>query len=290
MTYATAEECVRTYAQLCFAFGPTARKKRAFFFVLKKIVMVYLTPVERLRVALVSVAFARGAAALKRSAHFSRELMVTDGLDRIKAVRSRFPSLEDVSVDLSYGLHAPILAKLCTFTFVTKLVLRDNDIAVLPDVIGELTNLKELWLSSNEIETLPTSIRRLTALETLNLHGNILASVPRSISSLKALTTLSLGNNCIRTLPDWICGMTTLTVLHLHKNELTRLPDTICQLARLDTLYLSNNALTSLPETIVMLTNITDLNIYDNPLHTCTQSLEMEAWLEAHDGCDDDMW
>ena len=112
--------------------------------------------------SLVSVAFGRGAAALKRSAKFGpNQLVLADGslaLDRVEAASIRFPALEDVSVNLGCALsdskgftdarRAPILAKLCTFTFVTKLVLRYNDIAVVPDAIGALTNLKELDLGA----------------------------------------------------------------------------------------------------------------------------------------------
>ena len=115
-------------------------------------------------------------------------------LDRVEAASIRFPALEDVSVDLigalsdrkgfTYASRAPILAKLCTCTFVTKLDLDDNDIAVVPDAIGALTNLKELNLDGNKIATLPASIGRLTALETLNLDSNILTAVPSSIGSL----------------------------------------------------------------------------------------------------------
>ena len=73
MGYATAEECVRAYAQLCVAFGPGARVKRSVWFLRKKMVMAYLTPAERVSVfSLVSVAFGRGAAALKRSAKFGK--------------------------------------------------------------------------------------------------------------------------------------------------------------------------------------------------------------------------
>ena len=109
-------------------------------------------------------------------------------LDRIEAARVSSAALEDVSVDLEDALsnrkgftdasRAPILAKLCTFTFVTKLDLEYNDIAVLPDAIGALTNLKELHLDGNKIATLPASIGRLTALETLDLDNNILTAVP----------------------------------------------------------------------------------------------------------------
>ena len=102
MKYATAEECVRTYAQLCVAFGPGARVKRSVWFLRKKMVMAYLTPAEHVRVfSLVSVAFGRGAAALKRSAWFEQtQLVLADGsiaLDRVEAASIRFPALEDVS-------------------------------------------------------------------------------------------------------------------------------------------------------------------------------------------------
>ena len=133
MGYATAEECVGVYAQLCVAFGPGARVKRSVWFLRKKMVMAYLTPAERVSVfSLVSVAFGRGAAVLKRSAKFGKPqygpagaaLVLADGslaLDRVEAASIRFPALEDVEVNLRGALRdrsgftdarrAPILAK-----------------------------------------------------------------------------------------------------------------------------------------------------------------------------------
>ena len=70
MAYATPEECVGTYAQLCFAFEPAARKNWTVFLLRKKMVMAYLTPVERLSFSLVSSDAKVGASALKRSAFF----------------------------------------------------------------------------------------------------------------------------------------------------------------------------------------------------------------------------
>jgi hypothetical protein len=306
MGYATAEECVGVYAQLCVAFGPGARVKRSVWFLRKKMVMAYLTPAERVGVfSLVSVAFGRGAAALKRSAKFGKPiydptgaaLVLADGsiaLDRVKAASIRFPALEDVSVHLWDALRgskgftdasrAPILAKLCTFTFMTTLVLYDNDIAVIPDAIGALTNLKYLSLLGNKIASLPASIGRLTALETLNLNRNILTAVPASIGSLATLTTLSLGNNRIATLPDWIGGMTALTTLALYDNQLAGLPDAIGQLTGLKKLYLFSNQLTALPESIVALTNLTTLDLFNHPplIHSA-QSAAVQAWLQAHE-------
>ena len=99
--------------------------------------MGYATAAERVRSSRLSVAFGRGAAALKRSAKFGpNQLVLADGslaLDRVEAASIRFPALEDVSVNLGGALsdskgftdarRAPILAKLCTFTFVTTLDL-----------------------------------------------------------------------------------------------------------------------------------------------------------------------
>ena len=128
-------------------------------------VMGYATSEDCLRVfSLVSVAFGRGAATLKRSAEFGpRQLVLaTDrsrwagwrrrasdrsiALDRMEAASIRFPKLKEVKVDLRYALadnkgftdasRAPILARLCTFTFVTELDLGGNEIAVVPDAIG----------------------------------------------------------------------------------------------------------------------------------------------------------
>jgi hypothetical protein len=150
-------------------------------------------------------------------------------LDRVEAASIRFPKLKEVKVNLSGALsddkgftdvlRAPILAKLCTFTFVTKLFLYDNDITVVPDAIGALTKLKQLDLHKNKIATLPASLGRLTALETLDLRSNNLTAVPASIGSLTALTTLSLDCNRITKLPDTIGGMTALTTLSQRKRR-----------------------------------------------------------------------
>ena len=258
--------------------------------------------------SLVSVAFGRGAATLKRGAEFGvDQLVLADGsiaLDRVEAASIRFPKLKEVKVNLDGALsddkgftdasRAPILAKLCTFTFVTKLDLFGNNIAVVPDAIGALTNLKSLDLGGNKISTIPASIGRLTALETLYLYNNNLTAVPASIGSLTALTTLLLDSNRITKLPDWIGGMTALTTLSLGGNQLTGLPDAIGQLTGLEGLSLHSNQLTALPESIVALTKLTWLDLSYNPrLIRTAQSVAVQAWLQACENsptCDFMMW
>ena len=114
MEYATAHECMGTYARLCIAFGPGARKNSNVLFVRNRKVLAFLSPEERVRVfSLVSKDAGRGAAALKRTANFWRKhLVLADGsfpilalsvdlaLDRVEAVSIRFPTLQDVDVYL----------------------------------------------------------------------------------------------------------------------------------------------------------------------------------------------
>ena len=200
--------------------------------------------------SLVSVAFGRGAAVLKRSAKFGKPsygpagaaLVLADGslaLERVEAASIRFPALEDVSVALHFALcdskgftdarRAPILAKLCTFTFVTTLVLWGNDIAVVPDAIGALTNLKALNLHSNKIATLPASIGRLTALEELILFENNLSALPDAIGELTNLHDLRLFNNNIKVLPESISDLTKITRIMLPDTLLSHKQPTTVQ-------------------------------------------------------------
>ena len=298
MKYATAGECVRTYAQLCTAFRPGAREKSNVFFVRHRKVMAFLSPEERVRVfSLVSKDAGRGAAALKRAAKFWpwAHLVLADGsiaLNRLKAASIRFPALEDVMVCLGDAIsddqrftdasRAPILAKLCTFTFITKLELVGNDITVVPDAIGELTNLKELGLACNKIATLPASIGRLTALERLCLQSNVLRTLPDAIGTLTNLKSLVLEENQLVGLPDAIGALTKLVYLDLtNNNNLTTVPDWIDSLTGLEALYLCGNKLTALPDSIVALTNLKELGLGCNQLTTLPSSIGSLTGLEG---------
>ena len=57
-------------------------------------------------------------------------------------------------------------------------------IAALPESIGNLTELTELWLPKNELTTLPPSIVNLTNLTKIDLGRNKLLYLPADIGSL----------------------------------------------------------------------------------------------------------
>ena len=278
--YATTEEHLRNYIPVCVAFGATP---------------------------------AVGARALKGRLRFESELVNADGsitLDRVETASNRFPALQYVSVALKDALRnrkgftdasrAPILAKLCTFTFVTKLDLSGNDIAVVPGAIGALTNLKELNLGWNKIATLPASIGRLARLETLDLcfndiavvpdaanasigaltnlkhlslFRNKIATLPASIGRLTALETLNLGDNTLTAVPAWIGSLTALSTLDLEDNRIAMLPDWIGGMTALTELYLDGNQLAGLPDAIGQLTGLETLWLNKNQLTALPESI-----------------
>ena len=66
-----------------------------------------------------------------------------------------------------------VRSQVCTWnTALTELRLHGNQLAGLPDAIGQLTGLKELGLGSNQLTALPESIVALTNLTRLTLENN----------------------------------------------------------------------------------------------------------------------
>ena len=74
----------------------------------------------------------------------------------------------------------------------------------LPDEIGNLENLRELYLSSNNLTELPDSIGKLGALQRLIVPNNKLTKLPDSIGNIAFLEVLSLTQNNLTELPDSI--------------------------------------------------------------------------------------
>ena len=63
----------------------------------------------------------------------------------------------------------------------------------LPEDIGQLTNLQELYLWHNNLTSLPDSIAQLHNLKTINISGNNITAVPEVLLSLPNLETVCLG-------------------------------------------------------------------------------------------------
>jgi internalin A len=182
---------------------------------------------------------------------------------REKAVELRLNGLQLTSLPESIG----------QLTGLQELYLFDNQLTSLPESIGQLTGLRVLYLYTNQLTALPDWIGRLIGLQELYLSDNQLTALPESIGQLTGLQELYLSGNQLTSLPDWIGQLSGLQKLYLFGNQLTSLPHWIGQLTGLQELYLFDNQLTSLPESIGQLTGLEKLELSYNQLTNLPESI-----------------
>ncbi|HHS99868.1 MAG TPA: protein kinase [Thiomicrospira sp.] len=75
------------------------------------------------------------------------------------------------------------------------LILTDNQIAKLPDSIGELKRLQKCALAGNQLTEIPQSIKGCENLELLRIAANNLTGLPNELLSLPKLTWLAFSGN-----------------------------------------------------------------------------------------------
>lgn len=175
-----------------------------------------------------------------------------------------FPHL--VALDLNHNQLATLPDAIGELTALEGLSLFNNQLDALPDAIGRLTALQELYLDNNRLILLPEAIGRLTALRWLGLDNNRLALLPEAIGDLRSLEGLGLDNNQLIALPEDIGHLTSLQGLYLNGNQLAVLPEAIGQLTALERLGLNNNRLAVLSDTIGRLTALEVLGLHNNQL------------------------
>ena len=74
----------------------------------------------------------------------------------------------------------------------------------LPESIGQLSLLRELYLHHNRLSYLPDQIRLLSKLNILRINDNAFTEFPYAILDLKNLENLDLSKNQLRTLPAFL--------------------------------------------------------------------------------------
>lgn len=83
------------------------------------------------------------------------------------------------------------------YTHLTKLVMRENAIRLIPNEICRLKTLLMLDISNNRIKTLPNTMGELLELRELNVANNKLTRLPNSIGRLFNLQSLNIEGNDI---------------------------------------------------------------------------------------------
>ena len=119
-----------------------------------------------------------------------------------------------------------------------------NQLTALPESIGNLAGLRELYVNDNQLTALPESIGNFVGLRVLHVRGNRLTALPESIGNLVGLTRFSVTDNQLTALPESIGNLVGLSDLYVYDNQLTALPESIGNLRGLEYLHLADNRLT----------------------------------------------
>uniref|UniRef100_A0A8C0JDX4 Protein scribble homolog n=1 Tax=Chelonoidis abingdonii TaxID=106734 RepID=A0A8C0JDX4_CHEAB len=156
-----------------------------------------------------------------------------------------------------------------SLSFLVKLEQLDlggNDLEVLPDTLGALPNLRELWLDRNQLSALPPELGNLRRLVCLDVSENKLEQLPNEISGLVALSDLLLSQNLLECIPAGIGQLKQLSILKVDQNRLAEVTESIGDCENLSELILTENVLTALPKSLGKLTKLTNLNVDRNRL------------------------
>ena len=93
------------------------------------------------------------------------------------------------------GLKCLSIRLFTDYTFLTKLFIDNNKLAVLPPMISSLRNLTHLQASSNGLHELPDTIGMLSKLEQLLVFDNKIRVLPAEIGFLFRLEMLGIDGN-----------------------------------------------------------------------------------------------
>ncbi|GFR98763.1 leucine-rich repeat protein SHOC-2-like [Elysia marginata] len=109
-------------------------------------------------------------------------------------------------------------------TSLTKLCVEENQVLALPEDIGELVNLEELYFGSNMLDEIPASFTKLSSLRICQLSKNRLKKLPDDFGTLSTLLELYLDSNLLRNLPPSMSHLVNLEVFDLTENKLRDVP------------------------------------------------------------------
>ncbi|MES2555388.1 MAG: leucine-rich repeat domain-containing protein [Bacteroidota bacterium] len=150
-------------------------------------------------------------------------------------------------------------------TNLEELYLYSGKFAEFPAEIGNMTNLKTLVIRSMEMTELPSSIGNLTNLKFLQVESRI-EELPAEIGKLTQLEELFLWNTNLEILPPEIGQLKQLRNLEIHSPRLASLPTEFGEMTELTRVRLDGNQLTILPDEFCKLSKVTELDLRGNQL------------------------
>uniref|UniRef100_F7GX59 Erbb2 interacting protein n=1 Tax=Macaca mulatta TaxID=9544 RepID=F7GX59_MACMU len=141
-------------------------------------------------------------------------------------------------------------------TQLERLDLGSNEFTEVPEVLEQLSGLKEFWMDANRLTFIPGFIGSLKQLTYLDVSKNNIEMVEEGISACENLQDLLLSSNSLQQLPETIGSLKNITTLKIDENQLIYLPDSIGGLISVEELDCSFNEVEALPSSIGQLTNI----------------------------------
>ena len=100
----------------------------------------------------------------------------------------------------------------------------DNAFRAYQGLLTQLPALADLILDGNQFVMLPDTIGELTELRLLSCTNNHLAALPESLGKLKKLRRLLVQNNNLKSLPSSLWGCSNLADINASSNLLEDLP------------------------------------------------------------------
>ncbi len=155
---------------------------------------------------------------------------------------------------------------------VVTLGLASRDLPRIPENIGKLDTLADLFMKFNNLSALPDSIGNLIKLRRLSFMENQLTVLPESFGNMISLQECSISRNHFKTLPESFGNLKSILTLWLYSNELESLPASFGELKTLERLYIYENNLTHLPKSFGNLKSLQELDICRNHLTTLPES------------------
>lgn len=157
--------------------------------------------------------------------------------------------------------------------------LSQNQIANVPDELGNLKKLTHLNLSFNPLVELPTTLGELVNLRKLELRNGDLVDLPTGLGQLKSLSSLRLDRNHLTSLPEELGACTQLIELTLSENQLETLPTSSGQLLKLHSIDLSSNSYTTFPRILGSLPLLSYVQFQDNPIEENHPVEQLSKWI-----------
>jgi Leucine-rich repeat (LRR) protein len=184
-----------------------------------------------------------------------------------------FIHLEYLTMKYLREIEGPFPSSIGLDTSLTYLNISKSRFESLPESIGDLHNLVELYMDLMWIRVLPTSIGRLDNLTHLDASWNGLKEIPEEIGDMESLQSLNLEVNQLTQIPSSIGQLSTLRYLYLNSNDLTVLTDSINGLSSLSRLEVGSNQLTEIPDDLSGMTALTYLTLSGNPFGTIPEAV-----------------